>query len=73
MMRDYQCVPFVLDDAGHEIYVGETAYYFAGRTMCEDCLKDEVIDMLDNNILALADMIGAEPCLVDSDRARGHR
>ena len=72
-MRDRQCDPFVTDSAGHEIYLGQTVYYWQGRVMCLDCFQDEITDMLDNDPDGLAELVGADVYEIDSNQTRGHR
>ena len=32
-------------DCGHEVYEGESAYVWDGKTLCPDCFRDKINEM----------------------------
>lgn len=46
-------------ECGGELYGGERVFVMDGETMCGECFKDWVLDLLDTSPAILADMVGA--------------
>ncbi len=63
---DSQQVPPVdfCDHCQGELYGGELVFLMDGKTLCKECFKDWVLDLLNTSPDILADMVGARAKMV---------
>ena len=48
------------DKCQGELYGGEKVFYMNGKTFCEECFRDWLLELLNTTPSQLADMVGAD-------------